>query len=592
VTDSSCFTKVLIANRGEIAVRVIRACRDAGLASVAIFASDDADAPHVSLADTAIRLDGGAVSETYLNIDAILAAARVAGADAVHPGYGFLSENAGFAEAVLAAGLVWIGPPPDAIRALGDKTRARAIAQSVGAPLAAGSERPLESPAEVRAFAAEHGYPLVIKATHGGGGRGLRIVRSSDEVDDAFAAATREALAAFGQGACFAERYLERARHVEVQVLADGYGGVQTLGTRDCTLQRRNQKLVEEAPAPFLTPGQENLLLQTARDVCAAARYVGAGTVEFLVTADGAVSFLEVNTRLQVEHTVTEETTGVDLVREQFRIASGGRIGSTPVSTSRHAIQFRINAEDPARGFIPSTGRIDRITTPGGPGVRVDSGVADGTVLTGSYDSLLAKLTVVGSSRRQALERARRALREYSIDGVATVLPFHRVIVEDDDFSSDEPAAFLVHTRWIDETWTAKPPEAPPLGAPSDEYTVEIGGRRMTVALPGLTASTSAALRSVRQRAGEPRPNPQVVATGNVVAPMQGTVVAVAVKEAETVTVGQLIAVIEAMKMENPLRAPRAGRVVSLAVKPGDSVTSGQLICRVSAADDDRRDTG
>jgi acetyl-CoA/propionyl-CoA carboxylase, biotin carboxylase, biotin carboxyl carrier protein len=578
--------RVLIANRGEIAVRVIRACRDAGLTSVAVFAPDDADSPHVQLADLAVRLDGAGVSETYLNIEAILAAAEDSGADAVHPGYGFLSENADFAEAVLAAGMVWIGPPPNAIRSLGDKTQARAIARTVGAPLMPGTQRPVVSADEVCAFGAEHGYPVAIKAAHGGGGRGLRIVRSSDEAADAFASATREALAAFGQGACFVERYLEHARHVEVQVLADQYGGVQMLGTRDCTLQRRNQKLVEEAPAPFLTPEQESVLFRTAGDICSAAGYVGAGTVEFLLTPDGAVSFLEVNARLQVEHTVTEETAGIDLVREQFRIAMGGRVEFTSEPKCKHAIQFRINAEDPRRGFIPSTGRIERIDVPGGPGVRIDSGVVGGAVVNGSYDSLLAKLTVVGSSRRQALERARRALYEFRIYGVSTVLPFHRAVVEHDAFIADEPDAFGVHTRWIDETWDAEHTEAQLAHTPGDEYTVEVGGRRMTVALPGLAASGSAALQSVRQRAEELQTNRHIVTEDSVVAPMQGTVVIVAVDEGETVSAGQLIAVVEAMKMENPLRAPQPGRVVSLGVKPGDGVTSGQLICRVSGSED------
>jgi acetyl-CoA/propionyl-CoA carboxylase, biotin carboxylase, biotin carboxyl carrier protein len=580
------FARVLIANRGEIAVRVIRACRDAGLTSVAVFALDDLDSPHVHLADLAVRLDGAAVSETYLSIEAILAASKDSGADAVHPGYGFLSENADFAEAVMAAGMVWIGPPPDVIRSLGDKTQARAIARTVGAPLAPGSQRPLVSAEEVCAFAAEHGYPLAIKAAHGGGGRGLRVVRSPDEVADALASATREALAAFGQGACFVERYLEHARHVEVQVLADQYGGVQMLGTRDCTLQRRNQKLVEEAPAPFLKPEQQGVLFATAGDMCAAAGYVGAGTVEFLLTPDGAISFLEVNARLQVEHTVTEEATGIDLVREQFRIAAGGRVDSMSSPMRKHAIQFRINAEDPRRGFIPSTGRIEKIDTPGGPGVRIDSGIVGGAMVSGAYDSLLAKLTVVGTSRRQALERARRALNEFHIDGVTTVLPFHRAIVEHDAFIADEPDAFGVHTRWIDETWAAERADAQPAHTPGDEFAVEVGGRRMTVALPGLAASGSAALQSVRQRAEELQTNRHVVTEDSVVAPMQGTVVIVAVDEGETVAAGQLIAVVEAMKMENPLHAPQPGRVVSLGVKPGDGVTSGQLICRVSAPED------
>jgi acetyl-CoA/propionyl-CoA carboxylase, biotin carboxylase, biotin carboxyl carrier protein len=577
------FGSVLIANRGEIALRVIRACRDAGLTSVAVVAPDDTDAPHAALADVAVPLDGAGVAQTYLNIDAILAAAKSAGADAVHPGYGFLSESAEFAEAVGSAGLVWIGPPPDAIRALGDKTKARAIAQAVGAPLASGSDRPLASAAEILEFAGEHGYPLAIKAAHGGGGRGLRIVRSADEVSDGFDSATREAVAAFGRGECFVERYHENARHVEVQVLADQYRAVQILGTRDCTLQRRNQKLVEEAPAPFLTADQFDLLASTARDICTAAGYVGAGTVEFLLTRDGTVSFLEVNARLQVEHTVTEEVTGTDLVREQFRIAMGGRVDPTALPAMRHAIQFRINAEDSSHGFMPSTGCVEAMQTPGGPGVRIDSGVVPGAVVSGAYDSLLAKLTVVGSTRRQALERARRALYEFQIDGVATVLPFHRAIVEDRSFTAEDVAGFRVHTRWIDETWSPGDEVIIQETAVGDDVPIEIGGRRLMVAVPGLASSGSSALRSIRSQAEELRSTASG-ATDRVVAPMQGTVVVVAVTEGEAVIAGQLVAVVEAMKMENPVRAPQAGNVTSLGVAPGDGVSSGQLICRIDTA--------
>jgi acetyl-CoA/propionyl-CoA carboxylase, biotin carboxylase, biotin carboxyl carrier protein len=577
------FGSVLIANRGEIAVRVIRACRDAGLTSVAIVASDDADALHAALADVVVPLDGVGVAQTYLNIDAVLAAAKSADADAIHPGYGFLSENAEFAEAVVGAGLVWIGPPPEAIRALGDKTRARAIAQAVGAPLANGSDRPLTSAAEVLEFADEHGYPLAIKAAHGGGGRGLRIVRSADEVSDGWDAATREALTAFGRGECFVERYLENARHVEVQVMADRYGGVQILGTRDCTLQRRNQKLVEEAPAPFLTAAQYDLLTSKASEICTAAGYVGAGTVEFLLTRDGTVSFLEVNARLQVEHTVTEEVIGTDLVREQFRIAMGGRVAPNPPPAMRHAIQFRINAEDSGRGFVPSTGRIAVMQSPGGPGVRIDSGVVLGTAISGAYDSLLAKLTVVGASRRQALERARRALHEFQIGGVATVLPFHRAVVEDASFASEDAQGFRINTRWIDENWMPENGGVTQETAVSDDVPIEIGGRRLMVALPGLSSSGSAVLRSIRRQAQELRSTASV-ATDQVVAPMQGTVVVVAVTDGEVVAAGQLVAVVEAMKMENPVRASQAGRVVSLGVAPGDGVSSGQLICRIDTA--------
>ncbi|WP_300012836.1 biotin carboxylase N-terminal domain-containing protein [Pseudonocardia sp.] len=566
---------VLVANRGEIAVRVVRACADAGLASVAVYADGDADAPHVRLADEAYPLHGTTAGETYLDQSKLLDVADLACADAVHPGYGFLSENADFAQAVIDAGLTWIGPTPQAIRDLGDKVTARQIAAAVGAPQVAGSKGPVSGADEVVAFAAEHGLPVAIKAVYGGGGRGLKVARTAEEIPELFDSAVREAQAAFGRGDCFVERYLERPRHVEAQVLADTHGTVVVVGTRDCSLQRRHQKLVEEAPAPFLTDAQRSEIHTAARAICAEAGYHGAGTVEFLVGQDGVISFLEVNTRLQVEHPVSEETTGLDLVGEQFRIAAGEplRISHDPAPVG-HSIEFRINGEDPARGFLPAPGTVTAWELPSGPGVRVDAGVEAGTVVGGQFDSLLAKLIVTGTDRRQALARARRALAEFRVDGLPTVLPFHRAVVDDPAFTARD--GFGVHTRWIETEYLAPDP------APEDAVTVQVGGRRHVVELPGLSAVSPETAAAIRASADERGARGGAAAQGDdVVAPMQGTVVKIAVVDGDPVRRGELVAVVEAMKMENPITAHQDGTVAGVAVAPGASVGQGAVLCRI-----------
>jgi acetyl-CoA/propionyl-CoA carboxylase biotin carboxyl carrier protein len=582
--------KVLIANRGEIAVRVVRACRDAGLTSVAVYADSDRDAPHVRLADEAFALGGETAAETYLRIDKLIDVAGRAGADAVHPGYGFLSENADFAQAVLDAGLTWIGPTPQAIRDLGDKVTARHIAQRVGAPLVPGTAEPVRDAAEIIAFAEQHGLPVAIKAAFGGGGRGLKVARTVDEIPALFESATREAVAAFGRGECFVERYLDRPRHVEAQVLADTHGTVIVVGTRDCSLQRRHQKLVEEAPAPFLTEAQRASIHSSAKAICREAGYHGAGTVEYLVGQDGTISFLEVNTRLQVEHPVSEETAGIDLVRAQFQIASGGRLDRTEDPVPRgHAIEFRINGEDPGRNFLPAPGAVTALRWPAGPGVRVDAGVEAGSVIGGNFDSLLAKVIVTGSTREEALERSRRVLDETVIEGIATVLPFHRAVVRDPAFTG-EP--FTVHTRWIETEWAGGvAPFTPVAGSPSEAeaaeretVVVEVGGRRLEVSLPkrllaGGGGSAAAARPSSRRSSGA-----AATAAGGAVltAPMQGTIVKVAVQDGDSVQEGDVIVVIEAMKMEQPLAAHQAGVVSGLAVEVGATVTAGAVICSIS----------
>jgi acetyl-CoA/propionyl-CoA carboxylase biotin carboxyl carrier protein len=571
------FRRVLIANRGEIAVRVIRACRDAGLESVAVYAEPDHDALHVRMADAAWPLGGSTPAESYLSIDKIIDAARQAGADAVHPGYGFLSENADFAQAVLDAGLVWIGPSPRSIRLLGDKVTARRIAAEVGAPLVAGSDGPVDGPDEVIAFAREHGLPVAIKAAFGGGGRGLKVARSFDEIPALYASAVREAVTAFGRGECFVERYLDEPRHVEAQVLADRHGRVVVVGTRDCSLQRRFQKLVEEAPAPFLSEEQVRLIRTSAEAICRAADYEGAGTVEYLVGADGIVSFLEVNTRLQVEHPVTEVTTGLDLVREQFRIAVGEplEVPDDPPAVG-HAFEFRINGEDPGRGFIPAPGRITRYREPSGPGVRVDSGVTEGSVVGPGFDSMLAKLIVHAETRPAALARARRALAEMVVDGLPTVLPFHRAVVDDAAFTA-EP--FGVHTRWIETGFDNHLPPYDSLAA--DEVQVQIGARAMRVRLPGL-ASLGKKGDEIRrheyaQRAG-------AAAQGDTLrAPMNGTVTKIAVSEGDEVEAGAVIAVVEAMKMENAVLAHHAGVVTGLAITVGQVIAQDTPLCELTS---------
>lgn len=567
--------KVLIANRGEIAVRIVRACRDHGLQSVAVYADPDADALFVRLADEAYGLDGVRPAETYLEIDKLIAIAKRSGADAVHPGYGFLSENARFARAVQDAGLIWIGPDPEVIEALGDKVEARRIAQSVGAPLVAGSDGPVSSAAEVIAFAEQHGLPVAIKAAHGGGGRGIKVAWKMEEVADLYESAVREATVAFGRGECFLERFLDRPRHIEAQVIADKHGNVLVLGTRDCSAQRRNQKLIEEAPAPFLSPEQRERIHGAAKAICAAAGYSGAGTVEFLLGVDGTISFLEVNTRLQVEHPVTEETTGIDLVIEQFRIAEGQRLHLLETPAPRgHSIEFRINAEDPGRGFLPTPGTITVFDPPSGPGVRLDSGVVSGSSIPGVFDSLMAKLIVTGATREEALRRARRALREFRIEGVATVLPFHRAAIDTEDFIGTD--GFKVHTRWI-ETDFAAMPEAMARPEPASDPTLirthlEIDGKRVSLSLPSLLL---AGLRTTGQGtapAGGGKP-----AEDGIAAPVSGTLQAFKIADGATVAEGELVAVMEAMKMETQVLAPKAGRL-RLRVKEGEYLQAGDTL--------------
>ncbi|WP_420122601.1 acetyl/propionyl/methylcrotonyl-CoA carboxylase subunit alpha [Nakamurella sp.] len=591
---------VLIANRGEIAVRVARACRDAGLRSVAVYADPDRDALHVRVADEAYALGGSTPKDSYLDMAKLLDVAARSGADAVHPGYGFLSENADFAQAVLDAGLTWIGPTPHAIRDLGDKVTARHIAAKVGAPQVPGTEEPVSGADEVVAFAQEHGLPVAIKAAFGGGGRGLKVARTLEEIPHLYESAVREAVTAFGRGECFVERYLDRPRHVEAQVLADTHGTVIVVGTRDCSLQRRYQKLVEEAPAPFLTDEQRAAIHSAARAICLEAGYHGAGTVEFLVAQDGTVSFLEVNTRLQVEHPVSEETSGIDLVREQFRIADGEKLRwSDDLPPRGHSIEFRLNGEDPGRGFLPAPGVVSRFVPPAGPGVRVDSGVESGSEIGGAFDSLLAKIIVTGADRDEALQRSRRALAEMVVEGMATVLPFHRAVLEEPAFTAAD-GSFDVHTRWIETEFdNTLPPfdlaaAAAPAGSPAggDRQTIvaEVNGRRVAVTLP----AEFTALASAAGRGGSPAPARRASTRGAaahhspegggdaVVAPMQGTVVKVAVAVGDTVAPGDVVAVVEAMKMENPIPAHKAGVVSTIGVEVGGSVTAGATVAEIT----------
>ncbi|MFF8385933.1 acetyl/propionyl/methylcrotonyl-CoA carboxylase subunit alpha [Streptomyces kanasensis] len=584
--------KVLIANRGEIAVRVARACRDAGIASVAVYADPDRDALHVRAADEAFALGGDTPAASYLDIAKVLQAAEDSGADAVHPGYGFLSENAEFAQAVIDAGLIWIGPPPQAIRDLGDKVAARHIAQRAGAPLVAGTPDPVSGADEVVAFAREHGLPIAIKAAFGGGGRGLKVARTLEEVPELYDSAVREAVAAFGRGECFVERYLDRPRHVETQCLADQHGNVVVVSTRDCSLQRRHQKLVEEAPAPFLTDEQNAQLYRASKAILKEAGYVGAGTVEFLVGNDGTISFLEVNTRLQVEHPVTEEVTGIDLVREMFRIADGEELGYDDPPVRGHSFEFRINGEDPGRGFLPAPGTVTRFSPPSGPGVRLDAGVESGSVIGPAWDSLLAKLVVTGATRRQALERARRALAEFHVEGMATAIPFHRAVVADPAFAPEE-GPFTVHTRWIETQFVN---EIPPFTAPADAeaeeeettgretVVVEVGGKRLEVSLPsslGMSLARTGLAAGAKPKRRAKRKSAAAASGDTLASPMQGTIVKVAVEEGQEVKEGDLIVVLEAMKMEQPLNAHRAGTVKGLSAEVGASVTSGAPICEI-----------
>jgi acetyl-CoA/propionyl-CoA carboxylase biotin carboxyl carrier protein len=580
--------KVLIANRGEIAVRVARACKDAGIGSVAVYADPDRDTLHVKVADEAFALGGATPGESYLVIEKILAVAKESGADAVHPGYGFLAENEDFARAVIGAGLIWIGPPPEAVAVLGDKVKARHIAQRAGAPLVPGTPNPVSGVEEVVEFAEQHGLPIAIKAAYGGGGRGLKVARALDEVPELYDSAVREAVAAFGRGECFVERYLDKPRHVETQCLADQHGNVVVVSTRDCSLQRRHQKLVEEAPAPFLTPEHEAELYRASKAILKEAGYVGAGTCEFLVGQDGTVSFLEVNTRLQVEHPVTEEVTGIDLVREMFRIADGEPLGYDDPPIRGHSIEFRINAEDAGRNFFPAPGTLTHWHPPAGPGIRLDSGYEQGMTIPGAFDSLVAKLIVTGATRRQALQRAARALAEFEVDGMPTVIPFHRAVVSDPAFT-DEP--FTVHTRWIETEFdnTIEPYAGAVAEAPEAEererVTVEVGGRRLEVVLPaGFGAGVAAAGRGGAKKPGRRAAGKRAgaAASGDALAsPMQGTIVKVAVEDGQQVEAGDLVVVLEAMKMEQPLNAHKAGTVTGLSAEVGATVTSGAVLCEI-----------
>jgi acetyl-CoA/propionyl-CoA carboxylase biotin carboxyl carrier protein len=570
--------RVLIANRGEIAVRVIRACSDHGIESVAVYSETDRDSMHAQMADSAYSLGGTTAAQTYLNIEKLIAIAKKSGADSVHPGYGFLSENADFAQAVIDAGLIWIGPPPAAIRALGDKVSARKIAAKAGAPLVAGTADPVDSHDEIIAFAKEHGLPVAIKAAHGGGGRGLKIAFTMEEIPEAFASAVREAIAGFGRGECFVERYLDKPRHVETQVLVDKFGNAAVISTRDCSLQRRHQKLVEEAPAPFLTDAQNEELYRASKAIMKEAGYIGAGTCEFLIGVDGTISFLEVNTRLQVEHPVSEEVTGIDLVREQFRIAIGEELGYTDPVIRGHSIEFRINGEDPGRSFLPAPGRITKMSLPSGPGVRVDTGFRTGDAITGNFDSLLAKLIVTGATREQAITRARRAIAEFTIEGMATALPFHQAILQDPAFTDE----FKVYTSYIEKEFKNQIPEFKILPleaqtkAAADHLIAEINGKRFEI----LVHAPEPVVK--RHRAKD------ALAGGSggvgLTSPMQGTVVKVAVTQGQSVEKGDLVIVLEAMKMEQPLMAHRSGVISNLTAVIGESVTSGTVLCDIIEA--------
>ena len=575
--------KVLVANRGEIAVRVIRAAHDAGIGAVAVYADQDRDALFTQVADEAFALDGTTPQATYLDVGKIIAAALRAGCDAVHPGYGFLAENAAFARAVLAAGLTWVGPPPEAIDALGDKVRARHIAAAVGAPLAPGTQDPVSHPDEVVAFAREHGLPVAIKAAFGGGGRGLKVARTLEEIPERFGAATREAVAAFGRGECFVERFLDRPRHVETQCLADSHGGVVVVSTRDCSLQRRHQKLVEEAPAPFLTRDQRDSLVRASKAILREAGYVGAGTAEFLVGADGTISFLEVNTRLQVEHPVSEEVTGIDLVREQFRLASGEPLGYDDPVSRGHSIEFRLNAEDPGRGFLPAPGRISTWRPPAGPGIRVDEGYHSGMTVPPEFDSLIAKVVVTGADRDQAIQRARRALAELRVEGLPTVLPFHAAVVDHTDFTAPD-GVLKVHTTWIEEDFDVPltpqdPPGTVPDAPEGQRVVVEVDGRRLEVRLP----PPPGAAKGPRLRRGPLTGSGYSSSSSSpdLRAPMPCTVAKLIVAEGDLVAAGQSVLMVEAMKMEQSIVAPRDGMVHGLRVTEGQTLTTGDVICQI-----------
>ena len=588
-------SKVLIANRGEIAVRIARACKDAGIGSVAVYAEPDRDALHVTVADEAYALGGSTPGESYLVQDKLLEIARQAGADAVHPGYGFLAENASFAQAVIEAGLTWIGPGPEAIDSLGDKAKAKHIAARAGAPLAPGTKDPVKDADEVVALAEEFGLPVAIKAVYGGGGRGLKVARTMEEIPELFESAVREAVTAFGRGECLVEKFLDKPRHVETQCLADQHGNVVVVSTRDCSLQRRNQKLVEEAPAPFLTDQQREELVRASKAILKEAGYVGAGTCEFLVAQDGTISFLEVNTRLQVEHPVTEEVTGIDLVREQFRIADGEELGYDDPAPHAHSFEFRINGEDAGRDFMPAPGTVSRMVVPHGPGVRWDAGIVEGDTVAGAFDSMIAKLIVTGRTREEALERSRRALDELQVEGRPTVLPFHRAIVSDPAFAPSGPTgAFSVHTRWIETEFDnqIQPYSGPTADDPGEDgerqqVVVEVGGQRLEVSLPaglalgggnggGTTAGRKKAPKRSRRGGGA------AAASGDsVTAPMQGTIVKIAVEEGAAVAEGDVVVVLEAMKMEQPIKAHKASTVTGLSATVGETVSNGAVLCEL-----------
>lgn len=582
-------SKILIANRGEIAVRVIRAARDEGLQTVAVYADPDRDSLHVKLADEAYALGGSTAAQSYLVMDKLIEVAIRSGADAVHPGYGFLSENAQFAQKCIDAGLTWIGPSPQSITQLGDKVAARHIAQKVGAPLVPGTKDPVKSADEVVAFADEHGLPIAVKAAFGGGGRGIKVARDRESIVEMYESAVREATAAFGRGECFIERFLDSPRHVETQCLADAHGNVVVVSTRDCSLQRRNQKLVEEAPAPYLSEEQTKRLYEASRAILREAGYQGAGTCEFLVGTDGTISFLEVNTRLQVEHPVSEEISGLDLVREQFRIARGEKIEEKDPALRGHSFEFRINGEDPGRSFMPAPGTIEKLNVPTGPGVRWDSGFVAGDVIGGNFDSMLAKLIVTGADREQALQRARRALSELSIEGMPTVVPFHRVVLEDPAFVPAEGEDFKVHTRWIETEFNNTIPmyDGAPGSVDSDEderttVVVEVNGKRMEVSLPEMGGAAKPAAKPASKSRKSRSSRASAKAGGDeLTSPMQGTIVKVAVSDGDTVAEGDLVLVLEAMKMEQPITAHKAGKVSGLSAKPGDTVTSGAVLATI-----------
>lgn len=583
-------SKILIANRGEIAVRIIRAARDEGLETVAVYAEPDRDAQHVKLADEAYALGGATAPQSYLVMDKLIEVAIRSGADAVHPGYGFLSENAEFAQKVIDAGLTWIGPSPESITQLGDKVAARHIAQKVGAPLVPGTKDPVESADEVLAFADEHGLPIAIKAAFGGGGRGIKVVRNRSDIIELYESAVREAVAAYGRGECFIERFLDSPRHIETQCLADAHGNVQVVSTRDCSLQRRNQKLVEEAPAPYLTEEQSDRLYEASRKILQEAGYQGAGTCEFLLAPDGAISFLEVNTRLQVEHPVSEEVSGIDLVREQFRIARGEKIDPQSPQLRGHSFEFRINGEDAGRSFMPAPGTIEKLRVPSGPGVRWDSGFVEGDAISGNFDSMLAKLIVTGATREQAIERARRALDELTLDGLPTVVPFHRAVLDEPDFAPATGSDFKVHTRWIETDYknTISPYSGAPGSVDDDDaerqtVVVEVNGKRLEVVLPELggTPAKSSSKPTSKTRKSRARGGSNAVSGDDLTSPMQGTIVKVSVADGDTVAEGDLILVLEAMKMEQPINAHKAGKISGLSLKAGDTVTAGAVLATI-----------